>query len=65
MQGWEIVERRYHTIPMVRPEFKIISNMKTVVLMIRLPVSIWSTGKAVILDNDLCVLKGLLENRKR
>ena len=65
MYGWEIVEGRDHPIPMGRPEFETSPNMKTVGLMLRLTRARWSTGKAVIIDSGLCVLKGLLEMRKR
>ena len=41
------------------------TNMNIVGLMFRLTVSIWSTGKAVIMDISFCVLKGLLGMRKR
>ena len=50
---------------MGRPEFETSPNMKTVGLMLRLTRARWSTGKAVIIDSGLCVLKGLLEMRKR
>ena len=65
MYGWEIVERRYNLIPMGQPEFETSTNMKTVGLMRRLTRALWSTGKAVIMDSVFCVLKGLLEMRKR
>ena len=51
--------------PMGRPEFETSSNMKTVGLIIRLTRALCSTGKAVIMDSGFCVLKGLLEMRKR
>ena len=65
MDGWDIVEVRDHPIPMGRAEFETSPNIKTVGLMLRLPRAPWSTGKAVIMDSGFCVLKGLLETRKR
>ena len=59
MYVWEIFERRDHPIPIGRP------NMKTVGLIIWLTIVIWNTGKSVVMDSGLCVLKGLLETRKR
>ena len=65
MYGWEIVEGRDHPIPMGRPEFETSPNMKTFGLMLRLTRALCSTWKAVIMDSGFCVLKGLLEMRKR
>ena len=65
MYGWEIVEGKYHTIPMGRPEFETSPNMKTVVLMLQLTILLWITGKEVIMYRGFCVLKGLLELKKR
>ena len=39
--------------------------MKIVGIMLRLMRALWRTGKAVIMDSSFCVLKGLLEMRKR
>ena len=39
--------------------------MKTIGIMLRLTRALWSTGKAMIMDSCFCVLKGLLEMRKR
>ena len=50
---------------MGRPEFKTSPNMKTFVLMIKLTPVMWSAGKEVIMDSSSCVLKGILEMRKR
>ena len=65
MYGWYIVQGMDYLIPMGRPEFQTSPNMKTVRLMLRLMRALWSTGKAVIMDSLFCVLKGLLETRKR
>ena len=65
MYVWVIVEGRDHPIPMGRPEFETSPNMKTIGIMLRLTRALWSTGKAVIMDGGFCVLKGLLEMRKR
>ena len=52
-------------IKMRRPEFETSPNMKIVGLMLRLMRALWRTGKAVIMDSSFCVLKGILEMRKR
>ena len=57
---WESVDGMDNLVPMGRPELKISSHMKTIGFMLQLTRSVWSTGKAVIMDSDLCVLKGLL-----
>ena len=38
---------------------------KTVGLLLRLTTSIWHTGRVVILDSGFCVLKGIVELRRR
>ena len=65
MYGWVIVEGKYHTIPMGRPEFETSPNMKTVVLMLQLTILLWIPGKEVIMYRGFCVLKGLLKLKKR
>ena len=65
MYVWEIVEGRYHLISMLRAQFETSTNIKTVGLMIGLTRLLWSTWKVVIMYSGLCVLKGLLEMRKR
>ena len=50
---------------MGRPEFKKIPSMNIVGLMVLITISIWSTGKSVIMYSVLCFLKGLPEVRKR
>ena len=52
-------------IPMGITQFETSDNMKLVGLTIKLTKELCSTGKAVIMDSGLCVLKGLLEIRKR
>ena len=52
-------------IPMARPQFDKISNMKTVGLMLRLTILLCITGKEVIIGSVFYVLKGILEMRKR
>ena len=61
LYGWEIVEGRDHTIPMGSPQFETRHNMKTVGLMLQITRSLWSTGKAVIMDSGFFVLKVLLK----
>ena len=65
MYGWDIVHWRDHPIPMGRPEFETSPNMNTVVLMLWIAISILRTGEAVIFDSGLCVLKGIVEMKKR
>ena len=60
MYRWDIFEGRYHPIPMGRPQFDTIPNVKMVGIVLQLTKSIWSTGKAVIMDSGLCDLKGIL-----
>jgi hypothetical protein len=38
---------------------------KTVGLLLRLSKPIWDSGKVVILDSGFCVLKGIVELKKR
>jgi hypothetical protein len=38
---------------------------KTVGLLLRLTRSIWNTGRLVILDSGFCVLKGIIELKKK
>ena len=38
---------------------------KTVGLLLRLTKPLWSTGKVVVLDSGFCVLKGIVELKKR
>ena len=64
MYRWEIVEERDHPITMGRHNFKKSPNMRTVVLLLRLNISIWSTGRTLIMDSMSCVLKGILEMSK-
>ena len=52
-------------ITMGRPQLKRSPYMKTVGLMLQLTILIYSTGKAVILDSGLCVLKVILEVSKK
>ena len=47
------------------PKFETIPNVKTFGLIIRLTRVLWSAGKSVVLDIGVCVLKGLLEEKKR
>ena len=63
--GWEIFELKYHPIPLGRPEFYTSPNKKTVVLMLWLIRSLWSTGKVVIIYSGFFVFKVLLETRRR
>ena len=58
-------EGRDHLIPMGRPELETSPNMNTVGIMLRLTRVLWSTRKEVITEIRFCVLKGLLEMRKR
>ena len=62
---WDIVDGRDHPIPMGQPVFETSPNMKMVGLVLQLTRALWSTGKAVIINSGFCVLKGLLEIRKR
>ena len=39
--------------------------MKMVGIMINLTRVLWSTGKAVIMDSSLCVLRGIFTMSKR
>ena len=52
-------------IPMGRPDFEKIHNIKTVVLVLQLTRLLCSTGKSVIIDDGFFVLKILLEMRKK
>ena len=57
MYGWDVVEGRDHPIPMGKPEFETSPNMKTVGIMVRLSIALWSTGKVVIIDRGFVSLK--------
>ena len=60
MYGWENIERRGNLIPMERLQFETSTNMKIVELMLQLNRALWSTGKSVIMEIMLCLLKELL-----
>lgn len=51
--------------PVERPAKAYSDKGKTVGLLLRLTESIWGSGRIVILDSGFCVLKGLIELRKR
>ena len=63
--GWNIVYGRDNPIPMGRPDFEKNPNTKTVGIMIWPMIALWSTGKVVVMDSGLCVLKWILEVRNR
>ena len=63
--GWGFVGVRDHLIPMGRPKFYSSPNMKTVGLFIWLNISLWSTGKVVIIYSSFCVLKWLSQMSNR
>ena len=50
---------------MVRPEFDTIHHMNTVGIMIWITISLWSTGKEVIMDRGLCVPNVILVTSKK
>ena len=49
---------------MGRNKFKTSTNMKTIGLMLKITRNIFITGKAVIIEIDLYVLKGISHIRK-
>ena len=61
MYGWELFEGRDYPIPMRRPKFDTISNMKMVGLIILLTRALWIIGKALIMESGFCVLRGYLK----
>ena len=65
MYVWDIVEGRYHTIKMGRPEFETIPNMMMVVLIIFPTRYLWRTGKSVIMETGFFIPKGQQEKRNR
>ena len=64
MYGWDIVEGGGHPIPIEIPAFESSPNMNMVGLTLQLKSSIWSIGKAALMDIGFFVLKGILERRK-
>jgi Transposase IS4 len=59
----ELVEGKDH--PKERPPEDFENLGKTVGLLLRLTKKLWSTAKVVVLDSGFCVLKGIIELRKR
>ena len=51
--------------PPERPPKKYSSHGKTAALLLRLTEPIWGSGRVVILDSGFCVLKAIVELRKR
>jgi len=51
--------------PRERPEPEFNELGKTVGLLLRLTQQLWGTGKVVVLDSGFCVLKGLIELKKK
>ena len=65
MYVWEIVEGRGFPIPIGRAKLETIPNTKVIGLVLRLTGVKWRTGKAVIMYSSFCVLKVILEIRKK
>lgn len=63
MYAVELVEGRDE--PSERPKKKFSELGKTVGLLLRLTKPLWSTSKVVVLDSGFCVLKGIVELRKK
>jgi len=59
----EIVEGKDRPDELPQPEFD--RHGKTVGLLVRLTKSLWGTGKLVILDSGFCVVKGLVELKRK
>lgn len=59
----EIVEGRDFPTERERPEFD--EEGKTVGLLLRLTRPLWNQGKIVVLDSGFCVLKGIVELKKK
>jgi hypothetical protein len=59
----ELVEGKDAPPEKQRPEFDDLG--KTVGLLLRLTRSLWNTAKVVVLDSGFCVLKGIIELRKK
>lgn len=51
--------------PPERPAEQFSELGKTVGLLLRMTRSIWGTGKALVLDSGFCVLKGIVELKKK
>jgi Transposase IS4 len=63
MFGVEIVEGK--GTPRKKPPKEFESLGKTVGLLLRLTKPLWGTAKMVVLDSGFCVLKGIIELKKR
>jgi Transposase IS4 len=59
----ELVEGKDRPTDRGPPEFNHLG--KTVGLLLRMTRSMWGSGKVVVLDSGFCVLKGLIELRKK
>ena len=59
----EIVEGK--DMPCERPAKEFNELGKTVGLMLRLTRPFWSTSKVVVFDSGFCVLKGIVELRRK
>ena len=65
MYCWDIFEGGDNLIPIGRPEFESSPNMNVVGLILRQTRASCSTGRELIMDRNIFVLKGILETRKR
>ena len=60
----ELVEGKDAPPERPAPEFESLGG-KTVGLLLRLTKALWATGKVVILDSGFCVLRGIIELKKK
>jgi Transposase IS4 len=63
MYAVELVEGKDSPIGLTKEFHEM--KQKTVALLLRLTKRLWHTGKVVVLDSGFCVLKGLIELRRR
>lgn len=63
LYAMELVEGKDEPRERPRKEFQNLG--KTVGLLLRLTRSLWGTGKTIVLDSGFCVLKGIVELKKK
>ena len=60
MYRWDLVEGKDSSKELVSPEFESGPLTSTMALVWRITKPVWVTGKMVIMESGLCVLKGFI-----
>ena len=60
MHRWELVEGKDLPKELGSPYFKTVLGTSTMPLMLRMTKQLWVTGKAVNMESDFCVTRGMI-----